>query len=159
MAELIMMIGLPGSGKSTWIKYHHLNHFDYVVISIDDLIEEMGKEEGLNYSDAYDKFQRIATKQMRANLKEALKDRKNIIWDQTNVKESARRKKLKGIPDDYTLTAVAFDIDKDELKRRRDKREIEDGKLVPYYTLKQMEGWYKLPTKSEGFEKIQIIKS
>lgn len=158
MPELIMMIGLPGSGKSTWIKHHHLNYFDHVVISSDNIIEQLGAPEGLNYADAFNKYSSQAFARMKKELKDALADKKNIIWDQTNLTVRSRRKKLKGIPDDYSLMAVAFEIDSNELLRRRGQRESEDGKTIPWRVLKNMEEQYVRPSKLEGFEKIRIIK-
>lgn len=49
MNELIMLVGLPASGKSTWAKEYSETHPDYIVHSSDKLREEM-------YGDNYDAF-------------------------------------------------------------------------------------------------------
>ena len=49
MNELIMLVGLPASGKSTWAKEYSETHPDYIVHSSDKLREEMY---GDNYDDA-----------------------------------------------------------------------------------------------------------
>ena len=40
MNELIMLVGLPASGKSTWAKEYSETHPDYIVHSSDKLREE-----------------------------------------------------------------------------------------------------------------------
>ncbi len=155
--ELIMLVGLPGVGKSTWIKYHHLNYFDYTVISMDNIIEELGKPDGLTYSEAFDAYSGVAARKMKEQLREAIKNKENIIWDQTNLTVKSRTKKLKAVTDDYTKTAVIFEIPAPELERRRALRESECGKIVPPFVLQRMHVSYARPTKSEGFDVIKII--
>lgn len=41
MNELIMLVGLPASGKSTWAKEYSETHPDYIVHSSDKLREEI----------------------------------------------------------------------------------------------------------------------
>lgn len=53
MNELIMLVGLPASGKSTWAKEYSETHPDYIVHSSDKLREEMY---GDNYDDADNKY-------------------------------------------------------------------------------------------------------
>ena len=160
MPDLIMLVGVPGCGKSFWIE-HMPDIFKnkYTVISMDYFIEELGKPEGLNYSDSFDKYAGVAARKMKEQLKEALKNRENIIWDQTNLTIKSRRKKLNVVPDDYTKIAMVFEIDGPELEQRRALRESATGKTVPAFVLQRMQASYARPTKSEGFDSIKIITS
>lgn len=155
--ELIMLVGVPGCGKSTWIENNNL--VGYSVISMDNIIEELGAPEGLPYSEAFDKYSGVAARKMKEQLKEALKNRENIIWDQTNLTVKSRTKKLKVVPDDYNKIAVVFEISGPELERRRTIRENTSGKVVPAFVLQRMQVSYACPTKSEGFNEIKIITS
>lgn len=158
MSELIMLIGLPGSGKSTFIK--KLNqHNDYVVISSDDIIEELAALEGKTYTDVFDKHVGFATKEMFRRAEEAIRQNKKVIWDQTNMNSKNRRKKLAMFPKEYVKKAVIFSIDNLELKRRLDKRAKETGKTIPAHIMKSMANSYEAPTKAEGFSQIFWVKN
>ena len=39
----IFLIGLPGSGKSTWANDYIKNHSDYIILSSDAFIEKLGE--------------------------------------------------------------------------------------------------------------------
>ncbi len=158
MAELIMLVGVPGCGKSTWVETFNESG-KFTVISMDYFIEELGKPEGLLYSAAFDKYAGVAARQMKEQLREALKNQENIIWDQTNLTVKSRRKKLKAVPDDYNKTAVVFEVGGPELERRRALREEAIGKIVPAFVLQRMHVSYARPTKNEGFDVIKIITS
>ena len=159
MAELIMLVGVPGSGKSTWVKSNAFDLGGYALISMDNNIEELGKSEGLLYGDAFNKYSGVAARMMKEQLKVAMENRQNIVWDQTNLTVKSRTKKLKVVPDDYNKTAVVFEVDGPELERRRALREDASGKVVPPFVLQRMQASYARPTKSEGFDVIRIITS
>ena len=158
MSELIMLVGEPGSGKSTWTEAMPFKH-NYVVISMDNIIESMGAPEGLSYKDAFDKYSSVAARKMKEELKIAFKNNMNVVWDQTNLTVKSRRKKLNMVPDGYSKTAVIFEIGSEELERRRVLREGETGKIVPLFVMRQMHQSYARPTKAEGFDHIKIVTS
>jgi len=85
--EAIILTGLPAVGKSTYIK-ELLKQKDYVILSSDDMIME--KYPKLSYSDAFAKVQnndefKWIEKELRERMIAAIKDRKNIIFDRTNL--------------------------------------------------------------------------
>lgn len=158
MSEYVVMIGLPGSGKSTWIKAHMEKNPDknYRVVSSDDIIEEHATEKGLTYDEVFHEHQRFAIKEMNRRLKEYIKNGDNIIHDQTNM----GAKKRKGIINNakgYDVSAVVFALTDVEWKRRYDSR-ANQGKTIPDHVLKSMASRYEAPTKSEGFGKITYVR-
>lgn len=158
MVELIMLVGVPGCGKSTWVESFN-DAGKFTVISMDNIIESMGAPEGLSYSDAFDKYSSVAARKMKEDLKVAFKNNENVIWDQTNLTVKSRRKKLNMVSDGYLKTAVVFEIDAYELEKRRALRKDTTGKTVPPFVLRRMQVSYARPTKSEGFDHIKIITS
>ncbi len=56
--NIMMMVGLPGSGKSSVIRRLLADFADkeYVVLSPDDLVLDMGRQDGLNYTQTVRKF-------------------------------------------------------------------------------------------------------
>lgn len=156
-----MMVGAPCSGKSTWItNFVALNSNDWVVHSTDAIIEKHATEKGITYAEAFDvlPFKDVQAK-FNAQVRQSFNKRLNIIWDQTNMTVNSRRKKLSQVPKDYDITAVSFEIDRDELRRRSEKRKSETGKEVPEKVIDQMIDGYVRPSKSEGFDNIQIISN
>ena len=50
MNKLYVLVGVPGSGKSTWVKNQKWAN-DCVVVSTDEFVEDYAKECGLTYSE------------------------------------------------------------------------------------------------------------
>ena len=157
--RIIVLVGLPGSGKSTWRDdFLATAKEDFVVVSSDDIIEEMCAEEGITYSEGFEKFAGKATGKMKQNFREAVNSGRNIIWDQTNMTQKKRRGILKGVPEDYYREVVAFEITEAELNKRLAQREKETGKHIPEFVVKKMANSYQPPTRQEGFDNVTIVR-
>lgn len=148
-----MLVGLPGSGKSTAIEQWK-KEFGFVTLSTDDFIENVAKDRGLTYNDVFSREIKRASHALRQDLRNALSEDRNIVWDQTNIAPKGRKKKLKGIPDRYYKVAVVFDVPEDELERRLSKRSEETGKTIPPRVLSDMSERFIYPTREEGFDKV-----
>lgn len=154
-----MLIGLPGSGKSTWIAEYRARHpeLNFQVVSSDDILEEKAQQEGLDYADVHEKYIGFAIGEMERRFKSFLNEGAHIIHDQTNLSKKTRKKhldKLKG----YTKSAVVFTLSDKEWKRRYDKRKAETAKDIPDYVIKNMIKGFEFPSKNEGFVSITHIK-
>lgn len=151
-----MTVGLPGSGKSTFLRklVEELGE-EIVIASTDDIIEAKAAAMGLTYSEGFNKFN---FKQVQAEFKvliaEAIKAGKNIAIDQTNVGSKARRSKSDLIPKFYIKTCLVFDVPGDVLLERLNKRAAETGKIIPALVVKNMTNSWQTPTKDDGFEYI-----
>ena len=156
--RIIVMVGLPGSGKSTWRdKFLASTDDEFVIISSDDEIERLCAEDGITYSEGFEKYVGKATGIVKQKFKESVNNGRNIIWDQTNLTPKKRKGILKKLPDDYLTEAVAFELTLEELQSRLDKRESETGKRIPPEVVKSMANSYIPPTKGEGFDKVTIV--
>lgn len=149
---LYVLVGLPGSGKSTWIK----NNCDssFVIISTDNELEALAESEGSTYNEAFNKHYELAATKAKARFAKALKDNANIVWDQTNLSISKRRKVLSQVPRRYNKICVVFTLSREELNARLDKRHKETGKFIPQSVVDDMEKIFSFPTENEGFDKI-----
>jgi predicted kinase len=158
--KFIMLVGLPGSGKSTWISHFvSKSSEEWVVLSTDDIIDKMAQDANKTYSEIFkDVDFRAVQRQFDAKLRQAINNRANIIWDQTNTSSKARKKKLSSIPDYYETAAVVFEVPDDVLKQRLAKRSQETGKHIPDKVVSDMFANYEPPSKSEGFKTIHYIK-
>ena len=105
------MVGVPFMGKSTWVTEHTQAHpeKDYVVISTDNEVYDIGREKGMTdendrvrYMDVYTQYYGEAEKRAWDKLNHALKDGRNIIVDRGHHEKNRRRRTLDLIPENYT---------------------------------------------------------
>ena len=152
MPRLYMLVGVPGSGKSTWIRSR--NH-DAVIASTDDKIEAAAAAQGLTYDAVFESEFKAANAALREDVKQAVKDQRDIIWDQTNLTAKSRRSKLGQVPKHYERIALYFPTpDGEELARRLASRV---GKTIPVHVMASMIASLEPPVPSEGFDEIYQV--
>lgn len=154
--ELIMLCGIPTSGKSTYVeKLKKISYWkDAVVLSTDNYIEKIAQEHNTTYNEIFEDCISVATQQLELDFKTAVDDGRDIIWDQTNLSVKARRKKLSKLPSYYHRGAVYFEISLEEALERNKHRE---GKFIPESILKRMYHQFEKPTISEGFYYVEHV--
>ena len=150
MKKLYVLVGVPASGKSTWVA--NQNWVDEcVVISTDEYVEAYAKECGQTYSEVFDDYMPTAVELMLAKVEWARDKGKDIIWDQTSTSIKTRANKFRMLPDYYKI-AVVFDVpETEELQRRLASR---PGKDVPWNVVERMIAGWQEPTTEEGFDQI-----
>lgn len=157
-SECILMVGFPGSGKSTYIKQLLADkpEKNYVVLSTDEIITALGDIDKLSYDEAFKKYAGKADKKIKILFRQAINTKSNVIIDRTNLTLKVRRKFLSQLPKEYHKKAIVFDVDRSELDRRLARREIETGKHIPKYVVDQMIGFYVPPSAAEFDEIIYV---
>lgn len=150
------LIGLPGSGKSTFSK-PLLESGQFDLISTDFFIDQYAKSVGKTYTDVFSGSIKEAEKITKEYLSEVITGRRNLIWDQTNTTAKSRKQKLDKL-DGYLKIAVVFTISEKTQNERLQKRDAEVGKVIPANILKSMRDHFELPTLDEGFDQIIEIK-
>ena len=152
---LWMLVGVPGSGKSTWItsKFDHVEvHDDICVASTDDYIDVYARKNNSTYDEVFKEYIKTAEKLMYGCVKNAVEGNCDIIWDQTNLTRKTRAKKLIMIPDRYRKVAVVFPTPElEELGRRLASR---PGKTIPKHVMDSMIASFQYPEYDEGFDEI-----
>ena len=143
MSTVYFMIGTPCSGKSTYID-NILS--DCEIISTDDIIEQIAKENNSTYSEMFEKF------------KNAVSENKDIVIDRTNMTVKSRKRFLSNLTKNYTKYAISFDVSKETIMERNDKRFKETGKHIPENVIDSMIKSFQQPTKEEGFDYTIVIK-
>lgn len=149
---LHMLIGVPCSGKSTWVDKVVQGPNVYVA-STDNLIETHAQLHGKTYSEVFKDAIKDAEKAMYTAVQQAVKDDMSIVWDQTNLNRKARAKKLIMIPDHYIKIAVVFEIPKDLWQRLEDRNNT-TGKFIPEGVVQHMINSAEFPLHDEGFDHI-----
>ena len=144
------MIGVPGSGKSTWIR-NQIWALGLTVVSTDTFVEDYARAQGQTYNEVFQDYMPRAVDLMAQQVVFAREHGHSVIWDQTSTTVASRRKKFHMLPD-YEHIAVVFGTPEPaELARRLAGR---PGKSIPDHVMLSMLQNLKEPTLEEGFQEI-----
>ena len=150
MLKCYQLIGVPGAGKSTWIKNQEWAK-DIPVVSTDHFVESYAKEQGKTYSEVFDEYMPIAVRLMVNQALICQANNKDVIWDQTSTTVASRKRKFNTLPG-YEHIAVVFKTpEKEELDKRLASR---PGKVIPDDVMRNMIENFEMPTEEEGFKEI-----
>ncbi|XP_068677386.1 heterogeneous nuclear ribonucleoprotein U-like protein 1 isoform X2 [Montipora foliosa] len=160
--EIIMMVGLSGCGKTFWAERYAKDHPDkkFNILgtnAIMDRMKVMGLMRERNYHIRWDALIKQATDILNEVFKIAEKKNRNYIIDQTNVYFSARRRKMNNFRGFRRIAAVIVNTN-DVLKERTEKREREEGKIVPQSAVMEMKANFVLPEVGEVFDDVWFIE-
>jgi|LakMenE01Jun11ns_1017448.scaffolds.fasta_scaffold9773954_3 predicted kinase len=144
------LIGVPGSGKSTWISNQDWM-LGLTVVSTDMWVEIYAKKQGKTYSEVFKDYMPTAVDLMAEQVVFAREHGHTIIWDQTSTTLASRARKFNMLPD-YEHIAVVFRTPpRDELDVRLSGR---PGKHIPKTVIDSMIDNWEEPTLEEGFKEI-----
>lgn len=145
--NIIILIGLPGSGKSTWRNDFIEENQDYKIFSTDDMLEDLAKSLNKTYNEVFDfTLMKSLEKTMFKQFEESISKKENIIVDRTNMNFKSRKRFLSLVPDDYIKIAHVFMIDDEELGKRLLQR---PGKNIPNDVICSMKSAFQMPTLEE----------
>jgi predicted kinase len=150
MPKCYQLVGVPASGKSTWIN-NQIWALGLTIVSTDAFVEDYARSQGKTYSEVFADYMPTAIKLMAEQVVRARTLGHTIIWDQTSTTLSSRARKFNMLPD-YEHIAIVFRTPpRDELDVRLSGR---PGKHVPKTVIDSMiEGWEE-PSLEEGFGEI-----
>ncbi len=142
---VVLAIGLPGSGKSSWFKRHN------VVPLSSDLVRS------LLFDDVREqRFQDLVFSNLRSMLKARLIARRPMNYvDATNLTPQERQHWIKLAKDyQYEVHAVFFDVPLEVCIERHERRD----RVVPEDVMRRMAAKLKPPAFEEGFAKITVVR-
>jgi len=142
---VVLAIGLPGSGKSSWFKRH-----DIVPLSSDMV-------RSLLFDDVREqRFQDLVFSNLRSMLKARLIAKRPMNYvDATNLTPQERQHWIKLAKDyQYEVHAVFFDVPLDVCLERHQRRD----RVVPEDVMRRMAAKLKAPAFEEGFAKITVVR-
>jgi predicted kinase len=139
--KVILLVGLPGSGKSTWAREQ-----GYEVLSSDELrLKLSGDETNQTIHGKVFGAMRYLLR-LRLQLGQAV-----TVIDATNLRRRDRKPFLK-IAQQYgaEVEAVWFDVPVEVAEARNHKR----ARVVPEGVIAMLAGRLQVPTEAEGFARI-----
>jgi predicted kinase len=154
MPKCTILVGVPGSGKSTWLLgREHIE--DQYIASTDDIIEAIAFGFGLTYDEGFKDLIKFAEKVMWKELADFAEDGERIYVDRTNLSVKSRKRFMDFLrPYGYEFDAVVFATPKTDEWAKRLHR---PGKTIPDHVLESMADNIEMPTKAEGFINITHI--
>ena len=148
--KVYVLVGVPGSGKSTWIKEQEWAS-ECAYVSTDVWVELEAQRLGKTYSEIFTDYMPKAVNLMAAQVVDAREQGKDIIWDQTSTTIASRKRKFNMLPNYYHIAVVFESPSRIELKRRLESR---PGKEIPDVVVEGMLASFEMPTEDEGFKEI-----
>ena len=142
---VVLAIGLPGSGKSSWFKRHN------VVPLSSDMVRS------LLFDDVREqRFQDLVFSNLRSMLKARLIAKRPTNYvDATNLTPQERQHWIKLAKDyQYEVHAVFFDVPLEVCVERHQRRD----RVVPEEVMRRMAAKLKPPAFEEGFAKITVVR-
>jgi len=144
--KVTVLVGPPYSGKSTWTSENVTNQ---VVISRDAALLKKGREQE-TYTEIWNRLsqeeQKEIDQEINQKYQKAVKDKRDIIIDMTNMGYSRR----KWLPQGYYKEAVVFIESLETLLSRRTPE-----KNIPNEVIEDMMKRFQMPDYSE-FDKVEI---
>lgn len=151
---LVMLVGLPGSGKSTaagrLASTIRSQGRPCEIIGTDAYLEAESVRRGLPYVTIFAEQFGIADAVMWRRAKEAIRRRISVIWDQTNLTVSARRRRLRLFPRDYLRIVAVMPTADDKAWERNLARG--PNRTVPEDAFNRMRAEFRRPNEEEDFQ-------
>jgi predicted kinase len=142
---VVLAIGLPGSGKSSWFKRHNITPLSSDMLRsllFDDPTEQ--------------RYQDLIFSNLRSMLKARLIARRPINYvDATNLSPHERQSWIKLAKDyGYEVHAVFFDVPLEVCLNRNQRRQ----RVVTEVVMRRMAAKLRPPAFDEGFTKITVVR-
>lgn len=147
MANFYMMVGLPGSGKTT---FAHNIEKGAVVISSDIIRKELwGSEETQGDN-------KIVFQELEYRVIQNLMMDKSVVYDATNINAKKRKeflKKLNKVPN-VKKVCMLMSVPYEQCLQKNEERD----RVVPEDVIARMYINFQIPQSREGWDEINIIQ-
>lgn len=149
MGKLFVLMGVPGSGKSTWCKNHITNE---TYVSRDEIRFSLISE-----NDEYFSKESIVFNTFIEKINNALNNGEDVFADATHLNRASRNKIIKQIHAPVEeINVIWIKTPLEEALRRNSQRM--GRAYVPESVIRKMFASMESPEFEEGFSKIYIVQ-
>ena len=152
MADLYVVIGIPGSGKTTFLN-KYVNKETSAIISRDETRFSLLKD-----GEDYFSHEKEVYNILWNNINNELAAGRNVFVDQTSLTIRSRKWLIKHVKGYHHLNALWIDTPLEICLERNEKRKGTKT-YVPRFTITNMKQQFKEPSLEEGFYRIFRFKN
>lgn len=146
-----VLVGLPGSGKSTWAASHPER---LPIASTDAFIEAYAAENHLSYAEAFKQHESQAKQLLKRRLNELIAAKSPFIWDQTNITARKRRAVYSKLHPTHRVIYVCFCVPVEICIARVEERERQAGEVINRKLIKLWSSMVTFPEPGEPADGI-----
>ncbi|NWX19479.1 HNRL2 protein, partial [Aegotheles bennettii] len=156
--EVLLMVGLPGSGKTQWAQKHTQENQEkrYNILGTESVLHQMrtkGPEQEELDAKSRDVLLQQAAQCLSKLVQIAPRAKRNYILDQCNVYNSGQRRKLLAFKG-FSRKVVVIVPTEDDWKKRLELRKEAEGEDVPESVMLEMKANYSLPEKNDYLDEV-----
>jgi len=162
---VIMMCGLPSSGKTTWAektmsenraKHYHLIGNEAIMDKM-RICGQKREKYGNVHGTPFEVLQATTMGAVHRIMERAVRKKRNYILDQANIYKNGHLKKM-GPFEGFHRRAVVVVPDEEEYNRRKEKKQKEGGRKITFDNEMKWKAAMSLPEEEDGlFEKIEYL--
>ena len=142
--EVVMMSGLPGAGKDTWVRKHLP---EWPVVSLDAVREEMDV-------DPADEQGQVVNR-AREQAREHLRNGRSFVWNATNLSRQLRRQCIQLFADYHARIRIVYaEAPGERLLRQNRQRQAP----VPQAVLERLLDRWEVPDRTEAHSVEWVVE-
>lgn len=146
-----VMVGLPASGKSTYIDQNAPE--GSFIVSRDRIVEDLG--DGITYSEKWDSANQKEVDEILQEVFKQAKKENEVFVDMTHLSTKSRRRTLSHFGKEWKKKCVAILPSLQQLVNNSEERKNTTGKFVSDSVVLEMMSRFSSPTYGEGFDEIE----
>ncbi|XP_048368720.1 heterogeneous nuclear ribonucleoprotein U-like protein 2 isoform X4 [Sphaerodactylus townsendi] len=156
--EVLLMVGLPGCGKTQWTQKHIQDNPDkrYNVLGTDAVLFQMrtrGPEVEELDTKSQDQLTQQAARCVSKLVQIAPRTKRNFILDQCNVYNSGQRRKLLNFKG-FSRKVILIVPNEEDWKQRLELRKETEKDDVPESVMLEMKANFSLPEKCDYIDEV-----
>ncbi|KAL3989244.1 AAA domain family protein [Acanthocheilonema viteae] len=161
---VLMMVGLPGVGKTTWVRQYLREHpqEQWTLLSTDTILAAMkvnGVPRSRVHQGRWDMIMGLIAKALNRSLHLACRRRRNYIIDQTNVSKEARRRKLSQFKDFQRKCVVIIPSEEEMIARQMKQSRMDGAGPIPVEAMLELKAMLSIPNvEMEPIEDVFFVE-